>query len=75
MTSLSQLKSYLQSHPSVTLNTLQTIFNEPLDTLQTLLNFFIQRGNLSTRQLTSQCGKTCQQCRFANTVVYQWSDR
>lgn len=72
MLSLKILKQHLQERPAVSLQELQTLLQEDAETIGCLLKYFIDRGQVQERALTSQCGVRCQKCPSAATRIYHW---
>lgn len=74
MLSLRELKSYLQTHPRLSLAELSLALSEDQLMLQMMLQHFINNGHVKIRRRKANCGVSCQQCHFAVTDCYEWCD-
>ncbi|GEM_PF-4220209 len=75
MLSLKILKQHLQSKPAISLQELQTLLQEDSVTVSCLLKYFIDRGQVQEKALTSHCGVRCQKCPAAATRLFSWQHK
>lgn len=68
MLSIIGLKNYLESHKHVTMQELTRVFNEEPSTLLDLLQYFIRKKQIISKQLSAAklCSKTCRGCKINN---------
>ena len=72
MLSLSQVKQHLQTHKMASLGELSALLQEDDQTVQYLLQHFINKGQVCCRTLTPNCGSKCAKCPLGKTLIYEW---
>lgn len=74
MLSLRTVKQHLQANKAVSLSELSTLLQEDDQTVQCLLQHFINKGQVCMRTLTPSCGSKCSRCPMSTTLLYEWQN-
>lgn len=67
------LKKYLQARRSVSLSELERAFAEDAAFIEDLLQFFINKKQLTVQPVAISCGKKCGDCSSSHSIVYSWN--
>lgn len=69
---LAEIKHYLSSQHSATLNDLSIHFDTDPEALRDMLQLWVQKGKIKMIQTEGGCGGKCGKCKCASFETYQW---
>ncbi|MEJ2002169.1 MAG: FeoC-like transcriptional regulator [Maritimibacter sp.] len=69
---LSDLRSYLQTHKRAALFDMALHFDSDPDTLRPMLAKWISKGKVVKLPAGTACSKSCRQCDPATIELYEW---
>lgn len=72
---LTDLKNYLASVQSVSLNDLAIRFNSDAQAIRAMLELLIRKGNIRRTKKTTACGSLCNKCDLHTTEIYEWINK
>ncbi|ODN42675.1 FeoC-like transcriptional regulator [Piscirickettsia litoralis] len=76
MITLSKLKSYLRERGYATLKEMSLCFQAEPEQLQCMLQHFINKGQVQTRNISTGCARKCSQnCPIKSSLLYEWKGK